>query len=210
MQEQRILEMIQKGASIADIRSRYGPEAADGAQGILDKARAELEAKIRPLVEAGMTMEDIVEKFGSSAAISSTVSPALTVETTPIPRTRPSLEAPSPIIPDPTPAPEGGRKRKTHYAVVRSVKLRKAAIQIHGNNCCVCKFNFDEAFGEDLAQGYIEVHHLNGIASGVRNTDPATDLAPLCANCHAMADRLTRHHAAPPRSIDELRKLLSR
>lgn len=82
-------------------------------------------------------------------------------------------------------------------------------IQIHGRNCCVCGFNFNDAFGEDLAQGYIEIHHLNSIAAGVRNTDPATDLAPLCSNCHAMADRLTRQSASPPRSIEELKKLLS-
>ena len=111
-------------------------------------------------------------------------------------------------IADLSPAPEGGRKPKTKYAVVRSVKLRKAAIQIHGRNCSACGFNFDETFGEILSQGYIEIHHLNSIAAGVRNTDPATDLAPLCGNCHAMADRLTRHHAYPPRSIGELRKLL--
>ncbi len=119
-----------------------------------------------------------------------------------------SSEATTQSIPDPSPTPEGGRKPKTNYAVVRSAKLRKAAIQIHGRNCSACGFNFDETFGEILSQGYIEIHHLNSIAAGVRNTDPATDLAPLCGNCHAMADRLTRHHAYPPRSIGALRKLL--
>jgi predicted HNH restriction endonuclease len=84
--------------------------------------------------------------------------------------------------------------------VERNPKLRESAIQIHGRNCCVCGFNFDEVFGKDLAQGYIEVHHLNNIASGERITDPATDLAPLCANCHAMADRLT---AKPHISAEE-------
>lgn len=121
---------------------------------------------------------------------------------------RTSNPATSQSIPDLFPAPEGGRKPKTNYAVVRSAKLRKAAIQIHGKNCSACGFNFDVTFGEILSQGYIEIHHLNSISAGVRNTDPATDLAPLCGNCHAMADRLTRHHASPPRSIGELRKLL--
>lgn len=107
-------------------------------------------------------------------------------------------------------APEGTRKRRTNYAIVRSAKLRNASIAIHGRKCCVCGFSFDEAFGVELAQGYIEVHHLNQIASGVRDTDPATDLVPLCSNCHAMADRLARHHPSPPSTIDELRKLLSR
>ena len=49
---------------------------------------------------------------------------------------------------------------------------------------------------------------MNNVASGERTTDPATDLAPLCANCHAMADRLTLNLESPPRSIPELRELL--
>jgi len=123
-------------------------------------------------------------------------------------RTRASNEAEFESIPDISPLPEGGRKIRTNYAVVRSAKLREAAILIHGRNCSVCGFNFDEAFGTTLAQGYIEIHHLNRIAAGVRHTDPARDLAPLCSNCHAMADRLTRHQKFPPTSIYELRKLL--
>ena len=107
-------------------------------------------------------------------------------------------------IADPSPAPEGGRKPKTSYAVVRSAKLRKAAIQIHGRNCIACLKNFDEIYGVELAKGYIEVHHLNSIATGERTSDPATDLVPLCSNCHKMADRLS----PPPRTISGLRSRL--
>ena len=110
--------------------------------------------------------------------------------------------------PMPSPAREGQRKLRTNYEAVRSPKLREAAIQIHGRSCTVCGFNFDEFFGKDLARGYIEVHHLDNIAAGERFTDPAKDLAPLCANCHAMADRLTADLDSPPRSIAELRTLL--
>ena len=102
---------------------------------------------------------------------------------------------------DLSPAQEGGRKQKTHYAKVRSAKLRKAAIEIHGRDCCACTKNFDEIYGPELAKGYVEIHHLNKIAAGERTTDPATDLAPLCSNCHRMADRLS----PPPRTIAELR-----
>lgn len=119
-----------------------------------------------------------------------------------------STEAACHTTPDLSPAPEGRRRQKTNYAVVRSEKLRKAAIEIHGRNCSACGLSFDERYGKELAQGYIEIHHLNNIAAGVRNTDPATDLAPLCANCHAMADLLARHHPSPPCSIGELRKML--
>lgn len=112
----------------------------------------------------------------------------------------------SPLIP--TPEDEGQRKLGTNYQVVRNQKLRDMAILIHGRDCCVCGFNFDKFFGESLARGYIEVHHLKSIADGERTTDPTTDLAPLCANCHAMADRLTKNLEHPPESIQELRALL--
>ena len=110
-------------------------------------------------------------------------------------------EATSQSVADLSPAPEGRRKQKTNYAKVRSAKLRKAAIEIHGRNCCACRRNFDEMYGPELAKGYIEIHHLNRIAAGERTTDPVTDLAPLCSNCHTMADRLS----PPPRTIAELR-----
>jgi hypothetical protein len=119
-------------------------------------------------------------------------------------KTRTLSEATSQSVFDLSPAPEGGRKPKTNYTVVRSAKLRKAAIQIHGRNCIACGKNFDEIYGKKLAKGYIEIHHLNSIAAGARNTDPATELMPLCSNCHKMADRLT----PPPRTISELRSKL--
>ncbi len=117
---------------------------------------------------------------------------------------RTSKEVAKQGIADISPAPEGLRKPKTNYVKVRSAKLRKAAIQIHGRNCIVCGKNFDEMYGPELAKGYIEVHHLNSIAKGERTTDPATDLVPLCSNCHKMADRLS----PPPRTIHELKNRL--
>ncbi len=112
----------------------------------------------------------------------------------------------SPLVP--TPGDEGQRKLRTNYQVVRNQKLREMAILIHGRDCCVCGFNFDKFFGESLARGYIEVHHLKNIADGERTTDPTTDLAPLCANCHAMADRLSKDLEHPPETIQELKALL--
>lgn len=108
----------------------------------------------------------------------------------------------------PEPRVEGKRVARTSYAAVRDSKLKAMAIQVHGRNCVVCGFNFDSFFGEDLSQGYIEVHHLSQISEGERTTDPVTDLAPLCANCHAMADRLTRRTADLPSSIAGLREML--
>ena len=228
VREQEIIRMVQKGSALSEIERRYGKEAADGAQALLDKVRAQIGGTLEEMLMADMTSDEVVEKLGREDTIPITASLDLSVQPERKPRARQkqqstpaqtdslpsrrSARKSSEIIfrriPDPTPAPEGERKRKTHFAAVRSVKLRKAAIQIHGRSCCVCGFNFDDAFGNGLAQGYIEIHHLNRISAGVRNTDPATDLAPLCGNCHAMADRLTRHQLSAPGTINELRALL--
>jgi hypothetical protein len=122
-------------------------------------------------------------------------------------RTPGRLTKPEPEY-DPEPGLEGRRRLRTNYTVVRNPKLRAMAVQIHGRSCCVCSFNFDAFFGPELAKGYIEIHHLTKIADGERSTDPSTDLAPLCANCHAMADRLTLNLATPPASIADLKRLL--
>ncbi len=66
--DQNILKMIQHGATKADIKRRYGPEAAEQAQKVLTEAREELKAKIAPMVQAGMTMEQIVAKLGALQA----------------------------------------------------------------------------------------------------------------------------------------------
>lgn len=66
--DQDILKMVQNGASIADIKRRFGKEAAAQAQEITDKAREELRAKIAPMIAAGMTMEQIVAKMGALSA----------------------------------------------------------------------------------------------------------------------------------------------
>ena len=106
------------------------------------------------------------------------------------------------------PSEEGTVKTRTHYARVRSAKLREAAIKIHGRDCCTCGINFDKIYGKQLSRGYIEVHHLQRIAKGVRKTDPAKDLVTLCSNCHKMADRLAQKLKFPPSTIEDLRRLL--
>jgi len=107
-----------------------------------------------------------------------------------------------------TEASEGSRNLHTRFAIVRDQRLRAEAIAFHGNHCCVCGFSFDEAYGAELGRGYIEVHHLKPVAGGRRKTNARTDLAPLCANCHAMADRLIRTDEFLPTTISELRARL--
>ncbi len=81
---------------------------------------------------------------------------------------------------------------------------REACIQLKGSRCSVCGFDFAEKYGH-LGINYIEIHHVKSIASlgpdyGI---DVATELEPLCANCHAMA-----HREEPPVSLERLRLLV--
>jgi HNH endonuclease len=220
--EQDIIKIVQNGGSIADIKRKHGSEEAKKADSYVETLREEFMAVITPMVEAGLTDDEIAEILGHTNAISLSSFPASAEEThrqTPTPKKasfsqtvttsgRRKADMSSGVAlqntPDLFPAPEGGRKRKTSYAIVRSAKLRKAAIEIHGRNCIACLKNFDEIYGVQLAKGYIEVHHLNSISTGERTTDPATDLIPLCSNCHKMADRLS----PPPRTISGLRSRL--
>lgn len=79
---------------------------------------------------------------------------------------------------------------------------REACIQLNGNRCMVCGFDFAETYGP-IGINYIEVHHLKSVASigGDYRIDVASDLAPVCSNCHAMV-----HREEPPIPLDRLRK----
>lgn len=86
---------------------------------------------------------------------------------------------------------EGGIKVYISKKVERDPSLRNDAFKIHGYNCMVCKFNFQENYG-DWGRDWAEVHHLKAIADKKKEktiTDPKTDLAVLCANCHRMIHR---------------------
>lgn len=86
---------------------------------------------------------------------------------------------------------EGGRKVITSSKYERSPSTRNDAIKIHGLKCKVCEFDFEEFYGE-WGKGFIEVHHLQPLATNqgeVIETNPQTDLIVLCANCHRMVHR---------------------
>lgn len=89
---------------------------------------------------------------------------------------------------------EPGREGKVTYSLgkqyERNPANRKKAIEIHGQSCVVCGFNFEKSYGE-WARGYIEIHHtkpLNSLDEEVV-VNPQTDLFPVCANCHRMIHR---------------------
>ncbi|RIX31851.1 HNH endonuclease [Sphingomonas edaphi] len=99
--------------------------------------------------------------------------------------------------------PEGAAIRVAVNRYERSRINRAACIELQGSVCKVCKFDFEEAYG-DTGRGFIQVHHVtpvSEIGEGYR-INPAKDLVPLCANCHSMVHRRT-----PPFTVDELREI---
>lgn len=87
----------------------------------------------------------------------------------------------------------------------RSHANRVACIALHGTRCFACGFDFQEHYGA-AGSGYIEIHHLEMVSSlgPGKLVDPAIDLVPLCANCHAIAHRRT-----PPFSVNEIKEMLT-
>lgn len=102
---------------------------------------------------------------------------------------------------------EGGKKLYYCTKYERDPKLRREAIDIHGYNCIVCEFNFEEKYGE-YGKRYIEVHHIKPLSSLVEevDVDPKTDLVCVCSNCH----RMIHHHRNSILTVEELKEKLMR
>jgi 5-methylcytosine-specific restriction protein A len=107
---------------------------------------------------------------------------------------------------DPAPTPQSsteGAKYRWHKRTERSRALAREAKRFHGTRCQVpaCGKDLSEIYGE-LAEGYIEAHHLTPFASlegRPTDLDPKTDFAVLCPDCHRMV-----HRRAEPYSLEEL------
>lgn len=78
----------------------------------------------------------------------------------------------------------------------RSAINRAACIELQGTGCTVCGVDFAAVYGP-IGFGYVEVHHVEPIASLAPGTilDPPKDLVPLCSNCHSMAHKRSPHTA---------------
>ena len=83
----------------------------------------------------------------------------------------------------------------------RNRGAREACIAAKGCRCAVCGFDFKETYGE-IGNGFIHIHHLVPISSigKAYQLNPASDLVPVCPNCHNML-----HRKEPPYTIEELR-----
>lgn len=104
----------------------------------------------------------------------------------------------------PTPAMEGTVLLSTVRKRERNPRNRLLCIRLHGNRCGCCGFEPGPFYGP--AGGIIEVHHLEPLhlLDGPRPYDPATDLMPLCPNCH----RAVHTRRPIPLSIEELREMM--
>ena len=101
---------------------------------------------------------------------------------------------------------EGVKRQVTVNNYERDHKARLQCIKIHGTACAVCGIDFEKMYGE-LGKGFIHVHHIvpiHTIGQGYK-VNPATDLVPVCPNCHAM---LHRGLNADARSIEELKSII--
>jgi len=100
--------------------------------------------------------------------------------------------------------PEGAVSKVLVNKYERDSRNRSRAILIHGLSCLVCGFNFELTYGA-LGEDYIVVHHLVPVSSMGENyeVNPLSDLATVCANCHAML-----HRREPPLGIEDLRSEL--
>lgn len=86
----------------------------------------------------------------------------------------------------------------------RSRVNRAIALEIHGFVCAACGLRMADLYGP-IGEGVIHVHHLEPVSNmeTPRVLNPATDLIPLCPNCHTVV-----HRTSPPLSIPKLREAI--
>lgn len=86
----------------------------------------------------------------------------------------------------------------------RSRLNRAACLQLRGTKCLVCGFDFGETYGP-LGEGFIHVHHIVPVSNIGPDyvVNPASDLAPICPNCHNMV-----HRTEPPLTVEQLQNVI--
>jgi hypothetical protein len=103
---------------------------------------------------------------------------------------------------------EGSVQRSLATRYERNRRARDQCIAHHRPVCDICRFEFQTAYGDEMA-GFIHVHHVNRLSdrqwTGQEMSDPIKDLIPLCPNCHAVV-----HHKDPPYSVEEVRQIWQR
>lgn len=99
---------------------------------------------------------------------------------------------------------EGEKQKITAEQRNRNAKARQECLKLKGYTCQICNMNFEDTYGE-IGKNFIEVHHINPlsqISGDSVETNPQTDLVPVCPNCHSMI-----HRTRPCYSVEEIRNL---
>lgn len=102
---------------------------------------------------------------------------------------------------------EGSQTKRFVTSYERNPVYRQQALAIHGLRCAACDLDMEERYGP-YAKGLIHVHHTQPVSEfeAPRRIDPATDLVPVCPNCHAVIHRKKDRTL----TIPDLRKMLKR
>jgi 5-methylcytosine-specific restriction protein A len=97
---------------------------------------------------------------------------------------------------------EGAKTTISVNIYERNTEVRKVCLEHFGYQCQVCKFNFEETYG-NIGKNYIHVHHLIPLSEigEEYQVAPKEDLRPVCPNCHAML-----HKTKPALTIEQLRR----
>lgn len=104
-------------------------------------------------------------------------------------------------------AEEGSKTLRYVATYERDLRYRRQALAIHGLRCKACDLNMGERYGV-YAEGLIHVHHVVPVSTyeKPRKIDPATELVPVCPNCHAVIHR----KKTATLSIGDIRDLLAK
>ncbi len=96
---------------------------------------------------------------------------------------------------------EGNLQRIYVNKYERSRLNRAICLELYGFVCSACNLRMADVYGP-IGEGVIHVHHIEPVSmmDAPRVLNPATDLVPLCPNCHVIV-----HRTNPPLSIAELR-----
>jgi HNH endonuclease len=86
----------------------------------------------------------------------------------------------------------------------RDKKAREACLSYYGCVCQVCHVKLSDVYGA-IAEALIHVHHVKPISEIGESyiVDPASDLMPVCPNCHAVI-----HLKTPPYAPHEVSAML--
>ena len=99
------------------------------------------------------------------------------------------------------------KQYRIHRSIERNQQAANLAKKSKKKRCDACGFDFNKAYGKELAKGYIEAHHLKPLSSLRENEmlsyDVVKDFALLCANCHRMI-----HRMPDPSDIEGLRRII--